>query len=432
VAGRTSKVRWHIIALLTLASFVAYLLRSNMSVVGPGLMTGLGLSQIQLGFILAAFAWGYALFQFPGGLLGERLGGRKGLALMAVLWGVINMLVGLVPGAGKVSPLVLIGLLCGLRFLMGVVQAPLFPLTTGETIARWFPPSGWAFPNALTNAGLTLGSAATGPLIAWLMERVGWRASFVCTGPLALVVAALWWWYVRDRPGEHPGVSPSELALITAGRRERGPSHRAAGEWRLVLADRNLLLITMSYFFSNYVFYFFFNWLYFYLVDVRKFTLLEGGAFAAAPWITGAVGATLGGLLCDRLTRRYGIQWGCRVVSIGGLLLAGGFLLGAATAPSPYWAVALLSLCLASQQSTDSASWAASISVGGRHASAACGVMNTGGNAVGGVGALLVPFMAQRLGWPWALASASLCAGLAALPWCWIRADYTIHDSRVT
>jgi ACS family glucarate transporter-like MFS transporter len=414
-------VRWRILALLAVAGFVAYLLRQNMSVAGQQMMTDLGLTQVQLGMVLAAFAWGYAIFQLPGGILGQRLGARRGLALIAVLWGVINLLVGLVPVAA--SPVVIIASLVVLRFLMGAAQAPLFPIVGGLSIARWFPVTGWALPNGASNAGLTFGSAATGPLIAWLTIVLGWRGSFVVTGPLAFGVAGLWWWYSRDRPEQHRGVTPGELAHINAGRPDTADGTGEPFDWRRLLANRDLLLITVSYLFSNYLFYFFFNWLYIYLVDVRKFTLLAGGAFAAAPWIAGAAGAVAGGALCDRLSRRYGTIWGCRLVSMIGLLLAGVFIVAAGAAASPYVAVVLLALCLASQQFTDSAAWAATALVGGRQASAACGVLNTGGNVVGGIGALLVPMTARALGWPAALGTAALCALLGAVVWGWIRAD---------
>ena len=187
-----SGVRWNILGLLTLASFIAYILRSNLSIAGERMMPELGLSQLQLGMVLAAFAWGYAIFQFPGGVLGERLGGRKALALMAVGWGVCNLLVGLVPGTAVLSPAILLSGLIALRFLMGMVQAPLYPVTSGGTTCAWFPVGGWALPNGLTNAGLTFGAAATGPLIVWLMDRFGWRASFLVTAPLGFLMAGLW------------------------------------------------------------------------------------------------------------------------------------------------------------------------------------------------------------------------------------------------
>ncbi len=428
MSGRPTHVRWNILALLVLVSFVAYVLRTNMSIAGERMMGDLGLSQVQLGVVLAAFAWGYAIFQLPGGLLGEWLGGRKALTLIAVLWGILNLLVALIPGSSAAGPLVVITTLAALRFLMGAAQAPVFPVLSGHTIARWFPVSGWALPNGLTNTGLTLGAAATGPLIVLLIRSFGWRGSFALTAPLAFLFAGLWWWYGRDDPSQHRAVSPAELALINLDRPPAGRASDARGAWKLVLRSRELMLITASYFFNNYVFYFFFNWLYIYLVEVRKFQELQGGVLAAAPWVTGAIAATLGGWTCDWLTRRHGIRVGCRLVAMIGLLLSGGFIVAAAAAGSPYVAVVYLSLCLGSQQFTDSAYWAAAISVGGRHSPAACGVLNTGGNVVGGFVALLVPLTARTLGWPVALATASLFAFVGAGLWVWIRADRSIDE----
>jgi ACS family glucarate transporter-like MFS transporter len=412
-------VRWRIVALLVAASFVAYLLRTNMSVAGERMMRDLGLGKVQLGLVLAAFAWGYALFQFPGGVYGERLGGRRALTAMAVAWGGLTLLVGLLPAAAPSG--VLLGTLMALRFLMGAAQAPLYPVTGGGVVYHWFPVAGWALPNALTNVGLTFGAAAAGPLIAWLVATTGWRQSFVLTSPLALLIAGVWWWYARDRPQEHPSVRAAELELIEAGK--PAGLQPVDGGWRRALKDRNLLLIAASYFCSNYVFYFFFNWLYIYLVEVRGFTALEGGWYSAVPWVAGAAGAAAGGFISDSMARRLGLRLGYRLPCIAGLLGAAALLMAAGGAASPYVAVLLLSLCLACQQLTEGPFWAAAVAVSGRHASTGCGIMNTGGNVVGGVGALLVPLTAERLGWMPALATAAVCAVVGAALWIWIRAD---------
>jgi ACS family glucarate transporter-like MFS transporter len=418
-----TQVRWVILALLFGASFVGYVLRTNLSIAGESMMPDLGFSKIQLGMILSAFAWGYALFQFPGGIFGDLVGSRRALTIIAILWGVLTLATGLVPGTPLASTTVILATLIGVRFLMGVVQAPLFPVACGRTIGNWFPVSGWAFPNGLTSTGLTLGAAATGPLIVWLMETLGWRESFVLTAPLAFMIAGVWWWYARDNPADHPRVSEQELDLINANRpaAERIIQDKAA--WMRVLKNRDVLLLAASYFCMNYVFFIFFNWFFIYLVDVREFEILEGGFFAAAPWMAGAVAASIGGFVCDRLCRRIGPRWGCRIPGIAGLSLAAGFLVLGAIARNPYLAVVFLSLSFGSTQLTEGPYWAAAIFVSGKHASAATGVMNTGGNVVGGIGALLVPITAEAFGWVPALATGSVFALVGVGLWLFIRAD---------
>ena len=417
-----SIVRWNILALLTAASVIAYVLRTNMSVAGEHMMKDLGLTQVQLGYVLAAFAWSYGIFQFPGGVFGDRIGARKTLAITAVLWGLFNLMIALVPDRGLGTPVATLAALVTLRALMGMAQAPLYPVTGGGMTCAWFPVSGRAFPSAMSNFGLAFGSAAAGPLIGWLMESYGWRESFIFTAPLGFALAAAWWWYVRDTPAEHPGVRQEELDLIDAG---RPPSFSAAekGDWKLVLRDPQVLLLTASYFCSNYVFYIFFNWLFIYLVDNRGFKVLEGGFYAAAPWIAGAIGAVIGGIICDRLCKRHGLGAGCRVPVMVALILTGALLLAAATADNPVVTVVFLSLCLACQQSTEGAFWAATIAVSGKHSSSACGVLNTGGNIVGGIGALMVPITVKLFGWTAALATGTAFALIGALLWLWIRAD---------
>jgi ACS family glucarate transporter-like MFS transporter len=424
--GRPTAIRWRICTLMIVVSFVAYLLRTNMSVAGVPMSADLGLSHVQLGVVLAAFAWGYAIFQFPGGLLGDVIGARRALTILAALWGVLNLLVAFVPGSAAGSATVVVLALMTLRFLMGAAQAPLFPIIGGGTTCHWFPVSGWAFPNALQNFGATFGAAAAGPLIAWLMGRFGWRASFLLTAPAAVLSAALWWWYVRDRPAEHIEVNTEERRLIEAGRSAEDLAPVEPGAWRVVIRDRQVQLLTAGYFCVNYLFYFFFNWLFIYLIENRGFALLEGGWYASIPWMAGAVGAVYGGWLCDRLWKRLGARRSCRYLGAGGVAAAAVLLVAAGWAPHPLAAVVLLSLCLAAEQFTDAVYWAAAISVAGRRSSAACGLMNTGGNLSGGVVALVVPLVVDRFGWPAALATGSAFALIAAALWLVTSADVTM------
>ena len=166
--------------------------------------------------------------------------------------------------------------------------------------------------NIMSSTGLTLGTAASAPLLVWMMAEMGWRQSFVLLGPIGFIGAFLWWWYVRDNPAEHPAVNEEEAAMIVANRPVAAPLE--AGDerpgWQRVLKDRNVLLLTLSYFCMNYIFYLMFNWVFYYMVEVRGFEGQQAGYFTSIQWIAAAVGATLGGFLCDFLCRRIGLRFG--------------------------------------------------------------------------------------------------------------------------
>jgi ACS family glucarate transporter-like MFS transporter len=427
--ARPTRVRWLILFLICLASFVAYILRTNLSVAGEAMIRDLGLSELQLGLVLSAFAWGYGLLQLPGGVMGEHLGARRSMILLALAWGGLTLLTGLVPGTRLVSPLLCLGALLVLRFLMGVAQAPLYPVTGGISTAVWFPITTWAFVNGLTTTTMTLGAAASGPGVAWLALTLGWRNSFVVAAPLGFLVAGLWWWIYRDDPAQHPGVGSEELSRIRAGRSDAA-GERARISWTAVLAHRDVLALTASYFCMNYVFYLFFNWFYYYLVTVRRLPEQVGGYFLAAQWMVGSIAASLGGWLCDRLSLRFGRRIGCRLTAMGGLLACAPLLVAGARASDPMVAVALLSLSFGATQLTDGAFWAAAMRIGGPHAAAATGLMNTGGNVVGGIGAILVPLVARGFGWVAALSTGAIFGVAGALLWLGVRADVSMGHPR--
>jgi ACS family glucarate transporter-like MFS transporter len=414
-------VRWKMLALLFVVSFVAYLLRMNINVAAKFMMPDLGLSQMQMGWVFTAFVWGYALFQLPGGVFGELVGPRHALAIITLGWVVVTVLTGLLPGTAFISAGGILLSLIALRFLMGVIQAPLFPVTAGS-VAYWFPVAGWAFPNGLLSMGLSLGAAFTPPLVAWLMLTLGWRESFYVMTPLALVIILLWWRYATDTPAEHPGVGQRELALINSGRPPEVKVSEKVVLKRLI-TNRGTLLLTASYLCMNYVFYIFFSWFYIYLTDVRKFGILEGGFYASLPFMVGALAASLGGWICDHLCRRMGPRWGCRLPAAIGLLLVGAFLLVGIMVKSAPLAIVFLSLCFGCTQLTEGPYWAAATYIGGRHTPAATGVMNTGGNLGGVISTPLIPILVDHVGWVPALATGSLFAVMAALIWFWVRAD---------
>ena len=424
--NKATSIRWRVLGILVSVSFVSYLLRSNVSIAAPAMMADLGLTEIEWGWILAAFTAGYAVFQFPGGILGDRFGPRRMLTAIAVLWCVLTIATTLVPGQETASTGLIIVSLLLVRFVVGAVHAPIFPVMN-VSIMRWFPVGGWAFPTGLSSTGLTLGFAATAPVLAWMITQYGWRLSFIILSPFGFLVAALWWWYARDDPAEHPSINEAEVELITAKR--TGPVMTPINPpgWVRILKNRNIILLTASYFCSNFVFYSTFSWFYYYAVTVREFDTATASYVTSTQWIAGAAGAALGGWLCDHLVRKFGLQWGSRWPIIIGQTGCVVFLLIGAFHDNAMVAVSFLALCFFFQQITEGSYWSTSIAIGNQLAGAAGGVLNTGANAMGILNALLVPWIALTFGWQIAVASGAVFSILALVLLMFVRADEPIN-----
>lgn len=415
-------VRWVVLAIIVLASFVAYVLRTNLSIISETMMHDLGMNAYQLGMVFSSFAAGYAIFQFPGGIFGDKYGPRFTITVIAIAWSVLTVITALIPGTDVLSITAIVVALMVARFLIGMVQAPFFPVTIGGSIASWFPVRQWGLANGLTSTGLTLGAAATAPIIVWLMGAYGWRSALLVTAPTGLLVAVLFRWYVSDAPEAHPKITDEELSLI-ASDRPPGGDVPDRGTWKLALKNRNVLLITISYFCMNYVFYLFFSWFFFYLVDVKGVSATDAGMLTAAQWALGAIGATAGGVLCDLLVRRLGLRRGPRWLIMTALILSATFLYAGAMVENPLVSVVLLCIAFGCTQLSEAPFWVATMAVSGRHAPIATGVLNTGGNLPGVLGGVLVPFVAGAFGWSVAMATGSIFAIVGAFLWLFIRAD---------
>lgn len=415
-------LRWLVLGVIIFSSFVAYVLRTNVSIVGETMTDDLGMTAVQLGYVFSAFAAGYAIFQFPGGVFGDRVGPKRAMTVIATAWALLTVLTALVPGADLLPLGATVALLVTVRFLVGVAHAPFFPVTIGGTIASWFPVRQWGLPNGLSSAGLTLGAAATAPAVVLLMESFGWRGALLVTAPAGLAVVFAYRFFVTDDPADHTLITEDELDLIRSDRPPAADGH-APGVWKLALKNRSVLLLAIAYFCMNYVFFLFFNWFFFYLVDVKEFSAADAGFLTAALWILGAVGATVGGFACDFLVRRLGVRLGPKSLAIGGLVLSAVFLVIGALSDNVTVAIAALCICFSCNQLTEAPFWVATMSVAGPHAQVATGVLNTGGNLTGIVGGTLVPLTAAWFGWPVAIMSGAMFAVVGALLWVFVRAD---------
>jgi ACS family glucarate transporter-like MFS transporter len=381
----------------------SYLARVNLSIVGDPLMHEQGLTQVELGRIFSAFLVGYAACQIPGGMLADRWGTRRVLAVSAVWWALATMGLALA-GWGPLAGLGVLPLLLAFRLILGVGEAPTFP-AAARGVASWIRPAQQGRANGIVLAAIGLGSALAPPLLTFCMTRWGWRAAVAVSAAPAVAAALLW--SLLPAPAE--GQGPAETAA----------SDRAAlaGSWRN-LATRSFTLLSASYTLQGYVGYIFVFWFYLYLVQVRKFTLLEGAFLSSLPWLLSIVSIPLGGWLSDRLAAsRMGLAWGRRAVPLAGLVTGGVLLSVGAATGSPYLAAVALALSTAAVLSTEGPFWATMLAVAGRRSGTAGGVMNMGSNLGGAISPALTPVLAAAIGWENALHVAAVVSIIAGLLW---------------
>jgi ACS family glucarate transporter-like MFS transporter len=416
---RTIPVRWRVLFVLFVVSFVNYFLRNALSVAAPSIQDEFGYSNQEIGWILNAFNISYTLLMIPGGVFGQKYGPRRALGIVAVLWGVLTWFTGFAPSLMAASATGAMVSLVVARLLLGATNAPIFPVTTG-LIEGWFPPGRWALPNALTSSGLSLGQAALGPIVTALIVAYGWREAFYILAPTGVIAGLWWYWYARDEPAQHRAITPGEIDFIDAGRSVKPPPQPV--HWRAALVNRDILILAASYFCLNFVFYIFSQWLFTYLVKSRGLSMLESGWLYVLPFATGAVLTAIGGVVCDSLCRRLGGLRGCRITAMSGLVLVAFFLITGIYATNPYVAVGLLSLCFGFTLFADTCYWAATTYASGEHTASACGMLNFGGT-MPGLLAPLLGFAIDRVGWVPTLASGSVFALVGAGLWLFVRLE---------
>ena len=383
-------------------------------------MPAFSLSKVQMGQIFSSFMVGYALFQIPAGIIGDRWGPKIVLTAAAFSWGTATLLTGLVPGILVRGSFYIFASLLLLRFLLGVGESATYPVAA-KAIANWVPPSERAFSNAVVIAGLSFGSTVTPPIVSWLMVRIGWRGSFYCTAALAFFVGILWNMFSADSPRQHLRVNADELALIMKTGLHSSSPGPTTESWLNVICNWNLALLSLSYFFVGYVVYMFLFWFYVYLIEVRNFTLLKGGIFASLPWISASVLTPAGGAICDFLAVRFGRVRAGRAVAVAAFISSAGFLIYGARAHGPYPAIASLSLSVGCIESAEGAFWSNAVEMAGRHTGAACGIMNMVSNFGGAVSTALVPVLVAHFGWTSALGTGAIGAFVGALIWIGIK-----------
>ena len=380
------KQRHYVLLSFASLAILTYFDRLCISIAGSRIQGELGLSPQQWGWVVGIFAVSYGSLEIPTGALGDRCGQRSILTRIVLWWSTFTALTGTVSGF---VPLLIV------RLLFGAGEAGAFPNISGA-ISHWFPAGERGRAQGVVWGASRIGGILAPLIIVPLLSLLGWRAMFWILGAAGLVWVAIWRPRYRNHPSEHPGVSPEELA-------EMGPSSRrdshAAIPWGILFRSRSLWLIIGMYSTYGWGAYFYLSWLHTYLMDGRGLSEKEMGLFSTLPFILGACANLLGGWLSDRLSNRYGLRNGRRMIGAFGLAMGGLCVLGTALTHGKLSGILLISMGYGFMDLMLPSAWAITLDVGGRYAGAVSGAMNSSAQFGGFVCSVLFGYMAQRFGY---------------------------------
>ena len=429
-----SHTRWFLVFWLFVLSAVAFLDRVNISIAGSSIAADYGLTNSQLGYVFSSFLLGYALFQTAGGWLSDKLGPRRVLTVGVVWWGIFTALTAVVPSRIRGALLFFVAI----RFLLGAGEAVIYP-ASNHFVSWWIPTQERGVANGIIFAGVGVGAGITPPAISYVMFHYGWRSSFWMSAVIGLAAGFIWFSIARDKPEEHPSVSPAELHFIQAGRTLLSSESLSASTipppdanavkslpWSTILKSKNVWAVTFSYFCYGYVAWIFFSWFYIYLAKVRGLNLKASAFYATLPFLAMAVCCPLGGTIADRVTLWRGKRVGRCGIAVVAMTMSAVFLLLGSRVASARLASVVLAGGAGALYLSQSSFWSVTADIGAASSGSVSGFMNMGAQLGGAVTASLTPAVAEHFGWTTSFYVAAVLAALGALAWLAVNPDRSL------
>lgn len=380
-----------VVFLLAISVLINYIDRSNLSIAAPLLQSELGISNTQLGTLLSAFFWTYALMQIPAGWLVDRFDVKWVFAIGFLVWSGATAVTGLLHG--------FIALLL-IRVVLGVGESIAFP-SYSKILGGHFREEHRGFANALIISGLALGPAI-GILVGGnVVAKFGWRPFFLALGLLGLLWLVPWGaWMPRRKASARIPVSLGSGWL---------PLFRQRSAWGTAIGQAGV----------NYFLYFLVTWLPSYLVRGRHFSMQRMALDGSLLFLMYAIAATVCGKLSDRwilagssptLVRKSSMAFGCAGLGISMVLVA------MASDRFLPWMLAMTGMMMGIGAC---ATWAIPQTLAGPEMVGRwTGLQNFVGNLGGAVAPALTGYLLDRAGsfyWPFFIAAG--IAGVSALVW---------------
>jgi MFS family permease len=196
---------------LVLCYFIAQIDRANISFAKLQFMSDLGFSEAAYGFGAGLFFIGYSLFEVPSNIMMQRVGARRTLLRIMVLWGLISSAMMFVNSPVQFYVL---------RFFLGVAEAGFFPGVMFY-LTFWFPVAHRGRATGFFMMGGAAAGIIGGPVSTWIMSHLsgvhglmGWQWLFVLEGIPAVILGFVAFFFLSDQPQDAKWLTAREKAIV--------------------------------------------------------------------------------------------------------------------------------------------------------------------------------------------------------------------------
>lgn len=385
-----SKVRWHIVPLLAGALMLDVLDRGNLALAAVQMKQALGLSNSALGFAGGFVGIGYAIAAVPSTLALQKVGARRWMTLLMLVWGLCSAGTALVSNQSELAVA---------RIVLGVAEAGFAPGLI-LYLTYWLPSEyrGRVLSTVLmftTGVAVVSGPIGSGLLsLDGVLGLAGWKWLFIAEGLPTVVLACVVFSFLPDRPADARWLTPPQRDWLTERLAAQAQSVTAAqghqpgwraltNVWVVLLGVAYLGMLTGGNVLGSFLPL---------VVRSMGFSVSHTGWVLAIPPLLGMLLQPVWGAWSDRAQRReFVVVTGC-VTQILGLCCAGALL------PSP-WALVPLTVAVISRLGTTAPFWTLPPTfLTGTSVAAGIALINLAGNFGGFTGPALMGWASDATG----------------------------------
>jgi ACS family tartrate transporter-like MFS transporter len=357
------RVAYRLLPFVFLLYIVNYIDRVNVSFANLRMSADLGFSDRVYGLGVGVFYITYVLFEIPGAIIVERWSARKWIARIMISWGIVTILTGFVHTATQFYTA---------RFFLGAAESSFFPGMI-VYLTHWFCARDRSRAIACLYAANPAAALIGSPLAGWILgvhwqSLAGWRWLFILEGIPAVVVGAVTYFYMTDRPVQAPWLPNDERDWIVrelegelqAKNKIRNPTILEA------FGDPRILRLILAYFLALTGALGTVYWIPTFVKRLSGFSNRTVTSLLLIPALMGIAGMLINGWHSDRTVERHwhsaiplvaaGLMFGLLTVfrhevplAIACLLLGSGFLY--AYYPT-FWAIPTMMLSEAAAAAT--------------------------------------------------------------------------------